>query len=103
MNAQGLPILKYPLVALIQVITHYSLHNKNRGYKTYVVGVPAYVTWVFSLVRELLNPFQKEIVFFFNDDYKEEFEKVFWLENLEEKFFGELPNVESNFFPPRLN
>ena len=65
--------------------------------------MPGYLTYVFNLVRELLNPIQKEIVLFFNNDYKEEFERTFGLENLEEKFFGELPNLESNFFPPQLN
>ena len=102
-DVQGLPVYKYPLTALGKVIASGSLYWKHRAVTTYIVGMPKYLTYVASLVMSLLNPFQQKKVIFFYKDYKEEFEEKFGLENLEQKFFGELPNVESNFFPPKLN
>ena len=100
---QGLPVYKYPIAALGKVIASGSLYWKNRMVTTYIVGMPTYLTYVVNFVMSLLNPIQQKKVIFFNNDYKEVFEEKLGLENLEQKFFGELPNVESNFFPPRLN
>lgn len=57
-----------------------------------------------NILKGTLDPFQKEKVMFYGyDDFKDDFAERIGLENLEEKYFGLLPDLTEDFFPPRFN
>lgn len=99
----GLSLYEIPVMSLVKLSKDATLYSKHRSLSTYIIGVPRYLMYVADIVRAVFDPMQKEKVFFFNKDFKDVFEERIGLQNLEEKYFGVLPNVESNFFPPRLN
>lgn len=96
-------LTEIPVQSIVSMISRSTTLYKHRSCQTLVVGVGWIIRVAVKFVYNFMDAFQLEKFVVYGDVFADEFDEKIGLENLEEKYGGELANVEANFFPPLLN
>ena len=69
----------------------------------YATDVTFVVRQLMKIAHQFVDEFTKKKLLVYGENYREAMEELIEPENLEVKYGGTLPNIESNFFPPSFN
>ena len=85
------------------MIAAMSKNYRGRMFRMFAVHVAWLVRGLWKIVRPLLDEFTaSKINIYGGSDFEADMQKVIDPSKLEKKFGGQLPNKESNFFPPEF-
>lgn len=103
-DVRNVSLWEIPVRSLISFVKHNSKFYKHRVHKFYGLNLSWTIRKGVNFVWNFLDPFQKQQLGFYSDDYKEDLH--YWIDksNLEQRFGGNLPDLtKGQFWPPNLN
>jgi len=75
----------------------------GRLYKLFAINVGFMLRTCWSLLSGFIDSFTAQKIHIYSDDYLNDIFELINFENIEKKFWGNLENKESDFFPPQLD
>uniref|UniRef100_A0A7S3MNX5 CRAL-TRIO domain-containing protein n=1 Tax=Favella ehrenbergii TaxID=182087 RepID=A0A7S3MNX5_9SPIT len=102
-DAKDVSVFEFPVASLGSMVKRIIADYKVRGNHMIAVNTHWLLAKAVNFVQPMLSPRVAGKTFLFTNDYHDHLDALIGKARLEQKFGGELPNVESNFFPPRYN
>lgn len=103
-DARGIALYEVPINSLVGISKRLTIFYKHRSCQTLFIGVAWVIRAATKFVFKLMDPFQRQkLVMYGDDDFKDALDERIGLDYLEQKFFGNLPNLETHSFPPVYN
>ena len=102
LDVKDLGLFDNPLSLVFALQRRLRLTLINRGYNTLVVHMNPVLQFVAKAVISIF-PYFSQKLFFYRDNGYEHLSRLVSDDNIEEKYGGKHPNIETGFFPPKLN
>ena len=76
---------------------------RGRLFRFYATDVTWVVRQLWKLAHRFVDEFTNKKLLIYGSDYAEDIKELIHPDNLEQRYGGNLPNIERDFFPPAYN
>lgn len=102
-DIKGLSIWEMPFSDAGMIAVHLKETNFVRAATLHFTNVPRIAEMLAKIIYNFIDDFDKKKMLFWGANFKQPFDELFGLHNMEKKFYGKLPNRKQDFWPPMLN
>lgn len=96
-------ITEIPSKKLKTMVSQLQRNFRGRLYKLFAINVSIILRTIWFLVKSMADKFTQKKMIMHGSDYTQDLLDHIDKSNLEMKFGGELPNKESDFYPPQFD
>lgn len=96
-------VMEIPKDRIQPLVRNMTKNYRGRLFRFYATDVTFIVRQLWKLAHKFVDEFTNKKLLIFGDNYQEEIKELIDADNLEERYGGNLPNIERDFFPPAFN
>ena len=102
-DLKGVGVTEIPKDKIQPLVQNMTKNYRGRLFRFYAVDVTFIVRQLWKLAHKFVDEFTNKKLLIYGDEYRNDIKELIEPENLEERYGGNLPNIESDFFPPKFN
>uniref|UniRef100_A0A7S3I3Q3 CRAL-TRIO domain-containing protein n=1 Tax=Favella ehrenbergii TaxID=182087 RepID=A0A7S3I3Q3_9SPIT len=96
-------VTEIPKDRIQPLVRNMTKNYRGRLFRFYATDVTFIVRQLWKLAHKFVDEFTNKKLLIFGDDYQNEIKELIDEDNLEQRYGGNLPNIERNYFPPQYN
>ena len=96
-------VTEIPKDRIQPLVNNMTKNYRGRLFRFYATDVTWVVRQLWKLAHRFVDEFTNKKLLIFGDNYLEDMKELIDLDNLEQRYGGNLPNIAENFFPPAFN
>ena len=96
-------VTEIPKDRIQPLVRNMTKNYRGRLFRFYATDVTFIVRQLWKLAHKFVDEFTNKKLLIFGDEYQDEIKELIDPDNLEQRYGGNLPNIERDFFPPAYN
>ena len=96
-------VTEIPKDRIQPLVRNMTKNYRGRLFRFYATDVTFIVRQLWKLAHKFVDEFTNKKLLIYGNDYHDHLKELIEPDNLEERYGGNLPNIQSNFFPPQFN
>ena len=96
-------VTEIPKDRIQPLVRNMTKNYRGRLYRFYATDVTFIVRQLWKLAHKFVDEFTNKKLLIYGDNYQNDIKELIDPDSLEERYGGNLPNIERDFFPPAYN
>ena len=96
-------VTEIPKDRIQPLVRNMTKNYRGRLFRFYATDVTFIVRQLWKLAHRFVDEFTNKKLLIYGNDYHDHLKELIEPDNLEQRYGGNLPNIQSNFFPPQFN